>query len=59
MVWGPNPMHKALLGIVVATGLALSASDATFWGIDAWKLVAAAVGVVLIAMGGAGRPRRA
>jgi hypothetical protein len=51
-------MDKMLAGIVVAAGLAVSASDATFWGIDAWKLVAAAVGVVLIAMGGAGKPRR-
>ena len=58
MVWGPNPMHKALVGIVVAAGLAVSASDATFFGIDAWKLVAAAVGLVLIAMGRAGKPRR-
>jgi hypothetical protein len=45
-------MQKALAGIVVAAALAVSASGATFFGIDAWKIVLAAAGAVIFVMGG-------
>jgi hypothetical protein len=45
-------MRKALAGFVVAAALALSASDATVFGIDAWKIVLAAAGAVIFVLGG-------
>jgi len=44
-------MRKVLLGTVVAGALALSASDATVFGIDAWKIVLAAAGAVVFVLG--------
>lgn len=50
-------MGKALGGLVVAVALALSASGATFFGIDAWKIVLAAAGAAIFVMGAERRPR--
>jgi len=51
-------MRKGLLGIVVAAALAVSASDATVFGIEAWKVVLAAFGAAVFMMGGSGLRRR-
>jgi len=45
-------MQKALAGMVVAAALAVSASGATFFGIDAWKILLAAAGAVIFVIGG-------
>lgn len=50
-------MHKALGGLIVAAALAVSASGATFFGIDAWKIVLAVAGAVIFVMGADRRPR--
>ena len=50
-------MQKALVGLVVALALAVSASGATFFGIDAWKIVLAAAGAVIFVLGADRRPR--
>ncbi len=50
-------MRKALGGLVVAAALAVSASGASFFGIDAWKIVLAAAGAVIFVMGAERRPR--
>ncbi len=50
-------MQKALAGLVVAAALAVSASGATFFGIDAWKIVLALAGAVVFVMGAERRPR--
>jgi hypothetical protein len=50
-------MRKAFGGIVVAAALAISASDATLFGIDAWKIVLAAAGAVVFVMGADRRQR--
>jgi hypothetical protein len=50
-------MQKALVGLVVAAALAMSASNATFFGIDAWKIVLAAAGAVIFVMGSERRTR--
>lgn len=44
-------MRNALIGLIVAGALAISASGATFFGIDAWKIVLAAAGAILFVMG--------
>ena len=44
-------MRNALIGLAIAAGLAVSASGATFFGIDAWKIVLAATGAVIFVMG--------
>jgi hypothetical protein len=44
-------MRNALVGLIVAAALALSASGATFFGIDAWKIVLAGAGAALFVMG--------
>jgi len=49
-------MRNVLLGIVVAAALAVSASDATVFGIAAWKVVLAACGFAVFVMGGLRRP---
>ena len=51
------PMRKALGGLVVAAALAVSASGATIFGIDAWKIVLAAAGAVIFVLGAERRPR--
>ena len=43
-------MWNVIVGLVVAAALAVSASGATFFGIDAWKIVLAAAGAVLFVM---------
>ena len=48
-------MRNAVLGLVVAATLAVSASGATLFGIEAWKLALAALGAALFVMGGANR----
>ena len=50
-------MRNALIGLLAAGALALSLSGATFFGIDAWKIVLAAVGAVIFVMGAEKRPR--
>jgi hypothetical protein len=44
-------MKKVFGGFIVAAALAVSASSATVFGIDAWKIVLAAAGAVLFVMG--------
>lgn len=51
-------MRNALIGIVVAFAVAISASGATLFGIDAWKIVLAAVGAIVFVLG-AEKGRRA
>ena len=41
-------MRNALLGVVLAIGLALALSPVTIAGIDAWKIVLAAFGALLV-----------
>jgi hypothetical protein len=50
-------MRNRFGGIVIAAALAVSASNATFFGIDAWKIVLAAAGAVLFVMGAEKRPQ--
>jgi hypothetical protein len=45
-------MQKALAGFIIAAALAVSASGATFFGIDAWKVVLALAGAVIFVVGG-------
>jgi hypothetical protein len=47
-------MRNALLGVVLAIGLALALSPLTIAGIDAWKIVLAAFGAVLVVTAGRG-----
>jgi hypothetical protein len=44
-------MRKAFGGLVVAAAVAVSASGATVFGIDAWKIVLAAAGAAIFVMG--------
>jgi hypothetical protein len=44
-------MRNALIGLIIAGALAISVSGATFFGIDAWKIVLAAAGAILFVMG--------
>jgi hypothetical protein len=50
-------MRNLLGGVVIAAALAVSASSATLYGIDAWKIVLAGAGAVLFVMGAERRPR--
>ena len=50
-------MRKAFGGLIVAAALAFSASGATVFGIDAWKIVLAAAGAVIFVMGSDRRSR--
>jgi len=50
-------MRNALIGLMAAGALAVSASGATLFGIDAWKIVLAVVGAVIFVMGAEKRPR--
>ena len=47
-------MRNALLGLVLAIGLALALSPVTVAGIAAWKIVLAAFGAVLVVTAGRG-----
>jgi hypothetical protein len=51
-------MRNALIGLAAACALAVSVSGATVFGIDAWKIVLAAVGAIVFVMGAEKRPRR-
>jgi membrane-bound ClpP family serine protease len=44
-------MRNALIGLIVATALAISLSGTTIFGIDAWKIALAAAGAVLFVAG--------
>lgn len=48
-------MRNALIGVVIAIALAVSASDLTIYGIAAWKIVLAAFGAVVFVA--TGRPK--
>ena len=50
-------MKNALIGLAAAGALAVSVSGATFFGIDAWKIVLALVGAVIFVLGAEKRPR--
>ena len=50
-------VRKALLGLVVAIAIAVSASGASIAGIAAWKIVLAAAGAVLFVATGRGAGR--
>ena len=45
-------MRNALIGILLAGAIALAASPARIAGIDAWKIVLAAVGAFLVVTAG-------
>ena len=57
MVHSSQVMRNALIGLLAAGALAVSLSGATFFGIDAWKIVLAAVGAVIFVMGAEKRTR--
>lgn len=46
-----DSVRNTLLGTIVAAALAISASDATIFGIAAWKIVLAASGAVIFVAG--------
>jgi hypothetical protein len=48
-------VRKAVIGVLVALALAVSASDLTIYGIAAWKIVLAAFGAVVFVA--TGRPK--
>ena len=45
-------MRNAVLGLICAAALAVSISDASIFGIAAWKIVLAAAGAVLFVITG-------
>jgi len=45
-------MKNAVIGLVIASALALALSPIRIAGIDAWKIVLAAVGAVLVVTAG-------
>ena len=47
-------MRNAVIGIVFAVALALALSPLRIAGIDAWKIVLAAIGAVLVVTAGRG-----
>lgn len=51
-------MLKVLGGIAAAVVLAAVASGATIFGIDAWKIALAAIGLVIFLKGGRSPGRR-
>ena len=48
-------MRNLVMGLVLAAALALAVSPATIAGIDAWKIVLAAVGAFLFVTAGRSR----
>ena len=52
-------MRKAILGAGAAVALTLIAAEATFYGIAAWKIILAVIGLALIVMGGPARAKPA
>ena len=51
-------MRNLGIGIVLAAALALAMSPARIAGIDAWKIVLAVIGAVLVVTAGRGTPSR-
>ena len=53
-------MRKAILGAGAAVALTMIAADVTFYGIAAWKIGLAVIGLFLMAAGGPlrGKPER-
>jgi hypothetical protein len=51
-------VRKAVVGLIVAIALAVSASDASIAGIAAWKIVLAAAGAVIFVATGKGSSNR-
>jgi hypothetical protein len=47
-------MRNLMIGIVLAAALALAVSPVRVAGIDAWKIVLAAIGAVLVVTAGRG-----
>jgi membrane-bound ClpP family serine protease len=47
-------MRNLVIGLVVAAALALAVSPVRIAGIDAWKIVLAAIGAVLVVTAGRG-----
>ena len=47
-------MRNLVIGIVLAAALALAVSPVRVAGIDAWKIVLAAIGAVLVVTAGRG-----
>lgn len=46
-----HSMRNAIVGLVIAAALAVSASGAMFFGIAAWKIVLALAGAVIFVLG--------
>jgi hypothetical protein len=44
-------VRKAVLGVVIAAGAAFALSGAAPFGIDAWKIVLAIAGLVIVVSG--------
>jgi hypothetical protein len=49
-------MRNVLLGTLAAAAIAVSASDATLFGIAAWKIVLAGAGALVFVLGSERRP---
>jgi hypothetical protein len=47
-------VRKAVVGVIIAVALAISASDASIAGIAAWKIVLAATGAAIFVATGKG-----
>jgi hypothetical protein len=47
-------VRKAVVGVIVAIALAISASDASIAGIAAWKIILAAAGAAIFVATGKG-----
>lgn len=50
-------MRKAVVGVIVAMAIAVSASNASIAGIAAWKIILAAAGAVIFVATGKGSAR--
>ena len=50
-------MRKAVVGVIIAIALAVSASNASIAGIAAWKIILAAAGAVIFVATGKGSAR--
>ena len=49
------PLRHVLLGALIAATVGLMGTDASLFGVAAWKVTLAAVGVVIFVMGGSSR----
>jgi hypothetical protein len=50
-------VRKAVVGVIVAMAIAVSASNASIAGIAAWKIILAAAGAVIFVATGKGSAR--